>query len=117
MFCFHLFQVHIGCGVWLREDVWKRVQAHTKDSLFVKELAVAIWGTAILKTRSLTGKECPTTKGDARPVVFVNLYRRGLFCVVLSVFVIHVVLFSFLMYIDSGAPLCFRTQILHGTSA
>lgn len=54
---------------------------------------------------------------SARPVFFVNLYSCGLFCVVLSVFVIHVVLFSFLMYIDSGAPLCFRTQILHGTSA
>lgn len=81
MFCFHLFQVHIGCGVWLREDVWKRVQAHTKDSLFVKELAVAIWGTATLKTRSLTGKECPTTKGEAKPPLTPTKLKalRGMF--------------------------------------
>ncbi len=46
----------------MRREAWSRIQNNTRDSLFVKELAVAIWGTKTLGERSLTGKECSTTK-------------------------------------------------------
>ena len=55
--------IHIGSNVWIDESKWGMVAANTKDSLFVKKLAVAVWGTAVLKNRSLSGKECPTLKG------------------------------------------------------
>ena len=35
--------------------------------LFEKELTVAVWGTATLKNKSLSGNECPTTKGVPKP--------------------------------------------------
>ncbi|KAJ4931310.1 hypothetical protein JOQ06_025607 [Pogonophryne albipinna] len=41
--------------------------------MFVKELAVAFWGTETLGERSLTGKECPTTKTTRQPAE--ALYR------------------------------------------
>ena len=53
--------------MWINEAKWGMVAANTKDSLFVKELAVAVWGSAVLKNRSLTGKECPTSKAAAKP--------------------------------------------------
>ncbi len=46
----------------MRREAWSRIQNNTWDSLFVKELAVAIWGAKTLGERSLTGKECSTTK-------------------------------------------------------
>ncbi|XP_076129126.1 BEN domain-containing protein 5-like [Alosa pseudoharengus] len=60
-------KIHLGQGVWIRAEVWRRIGSSLKDSIFVKELAVAVWGTATLKNRSITGKECPTKKGEARP--------------------------------------------------
>lgn len=55
-------QIHLGEGVRVRREAWSRIQNNMRDSLFVKELAVAIWGTKALWERSLTGKECATTK-------------------------------------------------------
>ena len=52
----------------MRREAWSRIQNSTRDSLFVKELAVAIWGTKTLGERSLTGKECPTTKTSRQPL-------------------------------------------------
>lgn len=39
----------------------------TKDSLFVKEMAVALWGTATLQRRGVSGKECPTNRNSPKP--------------------------------------------------
>ena len=64
---FFLFKIHIGSNVWINKAKWEMVVANTKDTIFVKELAVVVWGTATLKNKSLTGKECPTTKGEAKP--------------------------------------------------
>ncbi|KAL7403911.1 hypothetical protein ABVT39_006794 [Epinephelus coioides] len=42
--------------------------------MFVKELGVAIWGTKTLGERSLTGKECPTTKTKRMPLTPEKLH-------------------------------------------
>nr|XP_033960835.1 BEN domain-containing protein 5-like isoform X2 [Pseudochaenichthys georgianus] len=60
-------KIHIGTDIWLREEVWRKIDSTTKDSLFVKELAVAIWGTAELMGRSVSGKECPSKTTEAKP--------------------------------------------------
>ncbi|XP_037579969.1 BEN domain-containing protein 5 [Dermacentor silvarum] len=51
--------VDIGQGLRIPMGAWKRIQLQPKDSLFVKELVVAIWDPADLKGRSLQGKHCP----------------------------------------------------------
>ncbi|XP_073703112.1 BEN domain-containing protein 5-like [Garra rufa] len=61
-------EIHLGGDVRVRKEAWSRIQSNTRDSLFVKELAVAIWGTKTLGERSLTGKECPTTKTVKKPL-------------------------------------------------
>ncbi|XP_077060987.1 BEN domain-containing protein 5-like [Siphateles boraxobius] len=60
-------EVNIGEGVVIHREKWMKIQLNVKDSLFVKELAVCIWGTSTLANRSLEGKSCPTTKSDPRP--------------------------------------------------
>ena len=52
----------------IRPEAWARIKNSHRDSLFVKELAVAMWGTKTLGERSLTGKECPTTKTSRQPL-------------------------------------------------
>ncbi|XP_059395948.1 BEN domain-containing protein 5-like [Carassius carassius] len=61
-------EIHLGGEVRVRREAWSRIQNSTRDSLFVKELAVAIWGTKTLGERSLTGKECPATKTSRQPL-------------------------------------------------
>ncbi|XP_056615875.1 BEN domain-containing protein 5-like [Triplophysa dalaica] len=68
-------EVDIGEGVLIHSEKWKKIQANLKDSLFVKELAVCIWGTSTLANRSLEGKSCPTTKSDPRPPLTPHKYR------------------------------------------
>ncbi|XP_056605039.1 BEN domain-containing protein 5-like [Triplophysa dalaica] len=60
-------KIHVGENVWLREEVWKKIRSSAKDSLFVKEMAVALWGTATLKNKSVSGNECPTNKNPVKP--------------------------------------------------
>ena len=48
----------------IRPEAWARIKNSHRDSLFVKELAVAMWGTKTLGERILTGKECPTMHKD-----------------------------------------------------
>lgn len=67
--------MHIGEGVYITVNQWKRVQASRKDSLFVKELAVCIWGTSTLADRSLEGKQCPTIKATPRPPLTPHKYK------------------------------------------
>ncbi|XP_045929426.1 uncharacterized protein LOC123985693 isoform X2 [Micropterus dolomieu] len=63
-----------GGEVRIRKETWSRIQNSTRDSLFVKELAVAMWGTKTLGERSLTGKECPTTKTTRQPLTPQKLH-------------------------------------------
>uniref|UniRef100_A0A9J8BJ12 BEN domain-containing protein n=1 Tax=Cyprinus carpio carpio TaxID=630221 RepID=A0A9J8BJ12_CYPCA len=60
-------KIHIGDNIWIREEVWRKITSTTKDSLFVKEMAVALWGTATLQRRSVSGKECPTNRHSQKP--------------------------------------------------
>ncbi|XP_054603132.2 BEN domain-containing protein 5-like [Nothobranchius furzeri] len=61
-------EIHLGGGVYIRREAWSRIKNQSKDSLFLKELAVAIWGTKTLGQKSLTGKACPTTKSTRQPL-------------------------------------------------
>ncbi|XP_042273943.1 BEN domain-containing protein 5-like [Thunnus maccoyii] len=60
-------QIHIEKDIWLREEVCRGIHSTTKDSLFVEELAVAIWGTGELRGRRVFGKEYPTKNTKAKP--------------------------------------------------
>nr|XP_023681381.1 BEN domain-containing protein 5-like isoform X2 [Paramormyrops kingsleyae] len=68
-------EVDIGEGVFVHSGKWKKIQDNIKDSLFVKEMAVCIWGTSTLANRSLEGKSCPTTKSDPRPPLTPHKFR------------------------------------------
>ncbi|KAJ8023402.1 BEN domain-containing protein 5 [Holothuria leucospilota] len=57
-------KLHIGAKVWLPKDKWTAIVDQPKHSMFVKTLMVAIWGTNVLKGKSLEGKTCPRFKGD-----------------------------------------------------
>ncbi|GAA6091640.1 BEN domain-containing protein 5-like, partial [Tachysurus ichikawai] len=61
-------EIVLGGSIHLRKEVWEKIRSSTRDSLFIKELAVAVWGTKTLGERSLTGKECPTTKSSQQPL-------------------------------------------------
>lgn len=64
---FSVLKIHVGDNIWIREEVWRKITSTTKDSLFVKEMAVALWGTATLQRRSVSGKECPTNRHSQKP--------------------------------------------------
>ncbi|GAA6065795.1 BEN domain-containing protein 5-like isoform X4 [Tachysurus ichikawai] len=61
-------EIVLGGTIHLRKEIWEKIRSSTRDSLFIKELAVAVWGTKTLGERSLTGKECPTTKSSRQPL-------------------------------------------------
>ncbi|XP_065287083.1 BEN domain-containing protein 5-like isoform X2 [Dermacentor albipictus] len=51
--------IDIGQGLRVPTKTWRQIQAREKDSLFVKDLLVAVWDPAQLQGRSLQGKHCP----------------------------------------------------------
>ncbi|XP_064415857.1 BEN domain-containing protein 5 [Latimeria chalumnae] len=48
-------KVHLGSNIWVDQDKWYQLQLTQGDSKFTKNLAVMIWGTDVLKNRSVTG--------------------------------------------------------------
>ncbi|XP_077523074.1 uncharacterized protein LOC144133881 [Amblyomma americanum] len=60
--CLHLKNkigaVHLACGVTLPRGKWAYLQTQPKDSLFVREMAKALWGMKELYNRSITGRPC-----------------------------------------------------------
>ncbi|XP_022101246.1 BEN domain-containing protein 5-like [Acanthaster planci] len=52
-------KISLGAGISLTSRQWNAVNSQNKNSLFVKGLAVAVWGTNVLKDRSVEGKLCP----------------------------------------------------------
>jgi len=48
--------------VSLGEDKFGAVKSSTTNSLFVKNLAIAVWGSETLRDSSLEGKTCPRFK-------------------------------------------------------
>ncbi|OCT84992.1 BEN domain-containing protein 5-like isoform X1 [Xenopus laevis] len=59
-------KVHLGSSVWVNEEKWHQLQATQGDSKYTKNLAVMIWGTDVLKNRSVTGVATKKKK-DAIP--------------------------------------------------
>ncbi|XP_077512392.1 uncharacterized protein LOC144123439 [Amblyomma americanum] len=51
-------QVHLACGVTLPRVKRAYLQTQPKDSLFVREMAKALWGMNELYNRSITGRPC-----------------------------------------------------------
>ena len=43
-------------GVDIRPDVLEHIKSQRNDSLFIKSLGVAVWGTEALADRSVTGR-------------------------------------------------------------
>uniref|UniRef100_A0A8C8RAJ0 BEN domain-containing protein 5 n=1 Tax=Pelusios castaneus TaxID=367368 RepID=A0A8C8RAJ0_9SAUR len=59
-------KVHLGSGIWVDEEKWHHLQVTQGDSKYTKNLAVMIWGTDVLKNRSVTGVATKKKK-DAVP--------------------------------------------------
>nr|XP_045005235.1 BEN domain-containing protein 5 isoform X2 [Jaculus jaculus] len=59
-------KVHLGSGIWVDEEKWHQLQVTQGDSKYTKNLAVMIWGTDVLKNRSVTGVATKKKK-DAIP--------------------------------------------------
>ncbi|XP_027693787.1 BEN domain-containing protein 5 isoform X1 [Vombatus ursinus] len=59
-------KVHLGSGIWVDEERWHQLQVTQGDSKYTKNLAVMIWGTDVLKNRSVTGVATKKKK-DAVP--------------------------------------------------
>ncbi|XP_046407804.1 uncharacterized protein LOC124172394 [Ischnura elegans] len=50
--------VTLGKVISLPKEKWDLVMRNTKDSIFIKDLAVAVWGSEALKGRSVVGIPC-----------------------------------------------------------
>nr|XP_044626688.1 BEN domain-containing protein 5 isoform X2 [Equus asinus] len=61
-----VMEVHLGSGIWVDEEKWHQLQVTQGDSKYTKNLAVMIWGTDVLKNRSVTGVATKKKK-DAIP--------------------------------------------------
>ncbi|XP_077519831.1 uncharacterized protein LOC144129563 [Amblyomma americanum] len=59
-------KIDLGNGLLIKRTTWKTIEGRTKDSLFVKDLLVAVWDPAVLLTKSLEGKHCPRHPGRQR---------------------------------------------------
>ncbi|KAK7128029.1 hypothetical protein R3I93_020579 [Phoxinus phoxinus] len=58
----------LGHGVMIPTEKWDVVRRVEGDSKFCKSLAVVIWGTTVLKQRSVTGMKCNAKKSaEAKP--------------------------------------------------
>nr|XP_054775431.1 BEN domain-containing protein 5-like [Lytechinus pictus] len=49
-------QVSLGEGIKIPKEKFDTIASETRNSLVVKNMAVAIWGTETLRNRSVTGK-------------------------------------------------------------
>ena len=55
-------QVLVADGVFIDQAIWAKIGSSKKHSIFVKDLAVAVFGTEVLKTSSVEGKLSPRYK-------------------------------------------------------
>ncbi|KAH7931798.1 hypothetical protein HPB52_025279 [Rhipicephalus sanguineus] len=51
-------EVHLGSGVFVKQEQWAWLLSRPKDSLFCKEVTKLLWGIPNLKNRNLTGAPC-----------------------------------------------------------
>ncbi|KAJ8049661.1 BEN domain-containing protein 5 [Holothuria leucospilota] len=59
-------KIAIGGGIKLKKEQWEVLGCQKKPSLFVKNLAVSVWGSDVLRNRSVDGKICPRYKTAPR---------------------------------------------------
>lgn len=72
-----LFQVHIGNGIYIKEDLWLKVSSgKVKLSLVAKDIAEDVWGYVAAAEFSLTGGVSPRYPGKepkkAAPIAVVE---------------------------------------------
>lgn len=46
-------KVHLGKNIFIKEDTWKLLEGEDKDTLYVKNLALAIWSRHALANRCI----------------------------------------------------------------
>ncbi|KAL1427012.1 hypothetical protein MTO96_017760 [Rhipicephalus appendiculatus] len=51
-------KVHLGSGIFVKQEQWAWLLSRPKDSLFFKEATKLLWGIPDLQNRSLTGAPC-----------------------------------------------------------
>nr|XP_054755249.1 BEN domain-containing protein 5-like [Lytechinus pictus] len=64
------FKVSLGAGILIPADKMDAITGQVKNSLMVKNLAVAVFGTALLRESSVTGQTCNRYKDhEVRPAL------------------------------------------------
>ncbi|XP_063921588.1 BEN domain-containing protein 5-like isoform X1 [Zophobas morio] len=61
--------VHVGKGIWLPQIMFDNIYRKKKDTIFIKELAVALFGEDVLKRSSLFGGSANRTREAGRPAL------------------------------------------------
>jgi len=61
--------VHIGLGIFCTKNAWDQMIAQSTPSLYVKEMAVAIFSTITLAKSSVEGKICNKLKNSGKEVI------------------------------------------------
>lgn len=65
-----MFQIHLGQGIWLPKQTYCDVVfSATTNAIFVKNIAMAVYGAQYLKEHSVKGKACNKTKSTPRPAI------------------------------------------------
>lgn len=70
-------KVHIGAGIFIKNSTWTWLKGAKTDSRFCKDLAVAVWGSEVLRTRSTEGRVCNRLKSTgavAKPPLSPDKY-------------------------------------------
>ncbi|XP_064197255.1 BEN domain-containing protein 5-like [Anguilla rostrata] len=76
-------KIHIGGGAYISAGTWRWISGAKNDSSnpdFCKDLAVAIWGSEVLRNRSTEGKVCNRLKGQgavAKPPLTPEKYQAA----------------------------------------
>ena len=60
-------QTHLGHGIYINTTVVDAAMARTRESQFIKELAVAVFGIETLRSSSVTGTRSRRTQAPAKP--------------------------------------------------
>ncbi|XP_044597537.1 uncharacterized protein LOC123274110 isoform X4 [Cotesia glomerata] len=65
--------IHLGQGIWLPKQTYCDVVfSATTNAMFVKNIAMAVYGAQYLKEHSVKGKACNKTKSKPRPAIDIK---------------------------------------------
>ncbi|XP_033126939.1 BEN domain-containing protein 5-like isoform X2 [Anneissia japonica] len=77
LYCKSGDKIHLGSGIFIPTFKWEMLQLQKKNSIFVKNLAVSVWGCDVLKARSVDGKICPRyPESTPKPPLKVQTVKR-----------------------------------------